>query len=116
MIFLDRARLPPTSRSEVSLTLLARKCYKNSPFVLRLWCVLRCTQTGASVPDAAKPQHFRLEVEARFRDSSRSIHVSRWFGGLRRRELEHCARPTCWVVNDLYGNAAANDRGRVKQP
>src|ERR1022692_2847870 len=31
-------------------------------------------RTDASIPDAAKPQHFCLEVEARFRDLSRSTY------------------------------------------
>src|SRR5664280_1968721 len=48
-----------------------------------------CPRIGAGFPDAAKPQHFCLEVEARFRDSSRSMHG--FAGGLRRRKPEPCA-------------------------
>src|ERR1022692_1473827 len=48
-----------------------------------------CPRLGAGFPDAAKPQHFCLEVEARFRDSSRSMHG--FAGGLRRRKPEPCA-------------------------
>jgi hypothetical protein len=59
---------------------------------------LNCTRTGASVPDAAKPQHFRLEVEARFRDSNRSSTVLVVGFG---RRLKFRARPACWVVKDL---------------
>jgi hypothetical protein len=59
-----------------------------------------CTQTGAIVPDAAKPQHFCLEVEARFRDSSR-FHALVLTGGLRRRKSEAGARLTGWLVIDL---------------
>src|ERR1019366_1564936 len=62
----------------VSLTPLYPTCYKDSPFVLRPLCACKCTRMGASVPDAAKPHHFRLEVEACFRDSSRSTHVFFW--------------------------------------
>ena len=58
----------------VSLTPLPSQCYKDSPFVLRLQCASICTRKGASVPDAAKPQTLPSEVEARFRDSSGSMH------------------------------------------
>jgi hypothetical protein len=69
------------------------------------------------VPDAAKPQHFRLghptkskdgtcrgprfeEVEARFRDSSRSI--SRLPSKFEVKLVDHrVVRPAGWVVNDL---------------
>jgi hypothetical protein len=66
-----------------------------------------------SVPDAAKPQHFCLEVEARFRDFNRSMHgrigVSRWEAENGSGSstsgtdlgLLNCARLICWMVNDL---------------
>ncbi len=82
----------------MSLTPLIQKWYKSSPFVLYRWCVPRCTQTGANVPDAAKPQHFRLEVEARFRDASRSAQLS---VAVCPPAVSAGVHPSCWAVNDL---------------
>src|SRR5271157_4123068 len=62
----------------VSLTPIPSGCYKDSPFVLRPQCASICTRKGASVPDAAKPQTLPSEVEARFRDSSGSMHGFNW--------------------------------------
>ena len=64
----------------VSLTPLLPECYKDSPFVLHSKCASMCTLEGASasIPDAAKPQTLPSEVEARFRDSSGSMHGFNW--------------------------------------
>src|ERR1022692_3830133 len=64
-----------------------------------------CPRIGAGFPDAAKPQHFCLEVEARFRDSSRSMHG--FAGDLRRRKPEPCA-PDLRGGNRSRGNAACD--------
>jgi len=68
---------------------------------------------GASVPDAAKPQHFRLEVEARFRDSSRFTHGSVWRSA--KNASQDPARLICWAVTDLMETLPAIYRGRAQQ-
>src|SRR3974390_1338038 len=61
------------------------------------------TRTGASVPDAAKPQTLPSEVEARFRDSSRSMH------GFQRRSRKTQARAL--YAPDLLGGHQFMKRG-----
>src|SRR5665811_1283951 len=60
-------------------------------------------RTDARIPDAAKPQHFCLEVEARFRDLSRSTYgfQSRSIGTQRRRPY----RPYLLYVHGVYAEA-----------
>jgi len=66
-------------------------------------------RTDASFPDAAKPQHFRLEVEARFRQLSRSTDDFQWrSSGTLRERLRRLSR--CWLI-DLTSKLA-NDRAR----
>src|SRR5208283_6105958 len=48
-------------------------CYKVSLRIAFLIWETLTRRRGASVPDAAKPQHFCLDAEARFRNLSRSI-------------------------------------------
>jgi hypothetical protein len=72
--------------------------------------------TDAIAPDAAKPQHFCLEVEARFREKSRSANGCQWrLFELPTRKANWPTLPVGLGVSRVIGSMTARDGNTVRK-